>query len=190
MVSRGLFLCGLLLGGPSSVWASDHPMMCEASRGGTAPPMPATRSVRTSQPEPRLAELLGLGISRSSAFRELVEALDASDVIVYVSFASNPKLRSYLPHDVVAAGAHRYLRVVLNIKLTDREVIPVLAHELQHAWEVAQARDVGDAAGMITLFNRIGYPVLKGTQVRETDAALHVQQRVRAELASSDRCRD
>ena len=190
MVGRGLFLSGLLLGGPSSVWASDHQMMCEASRGGTAPAMPATRSVRTSQPEPRLAKLLGAGIARSHTFRELVEALDASDVIVYVSFASSPKLRSYLPHDVVAAGAHRYLRVVLSIKLTDREVIPVLAHELQHAWEVAQARDVRDAAGMITLFSQIGYPALKGTQVRETDGALRVQQRVKAELASSERCQD
>lgn len=149
---------------------------------------PMTRSVRTSHQEPRLAELLAVGISTSETFRGLVEALDASDVIVYVFFTSSPKLRSYLLHNIVVTGTYRYLRVVIDIKVKDREVIPLLAHELQHAMEVAQSRDVRDSAAMEDLFKRIGYPVVNRSQVRETDAAVRAEQRVTTELSSAARC--
>jgi hypothetical protein len=185
MVSRRLFLCGVLLGAPSWAWASGQNVACGVAAEGVVQTVRATQSVRSSQQDPRLAELVADGAANSPTLRRLIETLDASGVIVYVSFTSSPKLRSYLSHDLVATGAYRYLRVVISIKLTNREVTPVLAHELQHALEVAQARDVCDSAGMTALFNRVGYPALKGVQVRETDAALRVQQRVKAELASS-----
>ena len=188
MVGRVLLSCGLLLGGPLRVWASG-PTMCGESGTAVAMTMATTRSVRSRLEDPRLGELLRDGVAGSETLRRLVVALDASDVIVYVSFANNPKVRSYLAHDLVAAASFRYLHVVIGATLTDREGIAALAHELQHAMEVAQSPEVTDSAGITSLFRRIGYPTLKGAEVRETDAALRVQQRVKAELASPGGCR-
>jgi hypothetical protein len=112
----------------------------------------------------------------------LVAALDGSDVIVHVSFAHAPKLDGHLAHQLVDAGGRRYLRIVLAVRHSDRVLIPILAHELQHALEVAQAPDVRDAVALIGLYQRIGVPALKSATARETEQALRVQRQVRADL--------
>ena len=64
----------------------------------------------------------------------IVTALEASDVIVHVSFAHSPALNGYLTHQLSAAGSHRYLRVVLKARLSNRESIPVLLMSSSMRW--------------------------------------------------------
>jgi hypothetical protein len=185
MGRTGLFVCGLLLGVVPDTWAADP---CVKGRE-EAPAPPPSSNVRPTHDPSRLRELLASGLVRSATFRGLVASLDASDAIVHVSFESSPKLRSFLAHTMAATPSHRYLRVVISIRQSDEVAIPLLAHELQHVMEVVQSRHVVDAAGMTALFEQIGYPVLKGSDVRETEAALQVQRRVKAELSeSTGRC--
>jgi len=119
--------------------------------------------------------------SRSSAtFRQLVHDLEQSDIIVYVS------LSPHLPATdlgglqfVCARGRHRYLRVSVRPRLGPREFLATVAHELQHAREIAADRGVIDSESMAALYTRIGRPSCNGY---ETAAAIRVGDLVNREL--------
>src|SRR3954454_5158043 len=105
--------------------------------------------------EPRILALLDAGISRSPLFRGLVAALDDSDVIVYIEpKLARQNLGGYLRHHVVARGGYRYLRIVIEIQGSESRLIPVLAHELQHAIEIARSPAARDARQMQNVFER------------------------------------
>ena len=56
----------------------------------------------------RIAELIEIGLARSARFRQLIDSLNASDVIVYVDTKqTRPTLRGYLDHTVSSAGSVR-----------------------------------------------------------------------------------
>jgi hypothetical protein len=83
-------------------------------------------------------------------------------------------------------GRRSWLRIVLDewrLGHPDRE-ISAIAHELQHAIEVAEAPDVVDGASMARLFRRIGYVNVQTARVvvYETDATRRVGERVLKEL--------
>jgi hypothetical protein len=138
------------------------------------------RHVRAT--EPRILALIDAGISRSPVFRSLVAALDESDVIVYIE----PKilrqnLGGYLRHHIVAQGGYRYLRIVIEMQGSQGRLIPLLAHELQHALEIARSPAALDARRMQEVFERrdVG---CGGSTCFETLAALEVQSIVDKEL--------
>jgi hypothetical protein len=123
-----------------------------------------------------------LGMARSAIFRSLVESLRGSDLIVYASSeASMPTPIAGEIHFVSVAGTHRYLRVFVRADLSPWERAGMLAHELQHAIEIAAAADVHDAASMDALYERIGYDV--GIDRHETDAARRIGEQVLREMA-------
>jgi hypothetical protein len=178
MDRRTLVVCAVVFVAQAALAAADvHP-----SAGGSPTPLPPAGAIRSVNRDPRLAELLAHGMARSVTLQGLVASLEASDVIVYVSFAPTPARNGYLVHQITVAGPHRYLRVLLEARLSNREVIPLLAHELQHALEVAQSPHVRDREGIKALFERIGFPSLASAFVHETEEALRVQRRVRADL--------
>ena len=112
---------------------------------------------------------LQTGISRSATFRGLVETLDASDLIVDLSLQlGRPGLRGYLVHDIGITGENRYVRVILSVRMTDTELVAVLAHELQHAVEVARATHVRQGAQVRVLFEQIGISTRR-SRVLETE---------------------
>jgi hypothetical protein len=135
---------------------------------------------------PRIRAVVSAGLSRSQTFRELVAALDASDVIVYVEpKMSRNTLGGYLSHGVVATGRFRYLRISIDISGGPARVLSLLAHELQHALEVANAPDVRDADGLERLFSRTGVAFgCGGSDCYETRAARDIEVRVRDEWAA------
>jgi hypothetical protein len=139
--------------------------------------------VRSS--ESKHGQLIRHGYERSVTFRQLVDSLNASDVIVYVEAQPefNARTGGLLLHSVVSAGGHRYLRVKLRGGGGDG-TIAVLAHELQHAHEVAQARDVHDDEQMTALFARLDNRTCLRRACYETNAAQEVQGAVAAELAT------
>jgi hypothetical protein len=125
--------------------------------------------------------LIDRGIERSTTFRDLHTGLDDADVIVYVRFAP---CATGVPACLVWASADTNARRLL-IKI-DRfgrspdELAALLAHELQHAREVAAAPDVVDLPSFQKSFAAHGWKHGNGF---ETEQARRVTVTVAAELS-------
>lgn len=150
----------------------------------TAAHVPFERHVRAT--EPRILSLIATGVARSATFRTLVSRLDASDVVVYVEpKRTRAALGGFLVHRVVTAGGVRYLRVEIEPAGADGRIVPVLAHELQHAVEVAQSPQVRDGDSMERMFDQMSVSfACDGTGCSETQAAMNVEVAVRQEMKS------
>jgi hypothetical protein len=121
------------------------------------------------------------GVTRSQVIYSLVAQLQASDEVIYLSYtfpasSETPRARTQL---LSSAGGVRFLTIQINAGVEPNERLPLLAHELQHALEIAGARDVRTDADMKRLYQRIGLRV--GVGLYETAAARDVERRVRQE---------
>src|SRR5215475_6399013 len=134
--------------------------------------------VRSS--ESKINALINAGLTRSSTFRQLVETLDRSDVIVYVDpKLQRPPLGAYLVHNIVSAGGVRYLHIAIDVHGAEGRLVPLLAHELQHALEVADEPTVRDSESMDRLFERLAVEFgCGGTTCAETQAAKDIEATV------------
>ena len=114
------------------------------------------RPVRAT--ERRVQSLLARGMARSSTFTALMRALDHTDVIVYVEMNRGlpPTVAGRLLFATAAKDGPRYLRVQISEGGTINMQVAAIAHELQHALEVAHAPDVRDEAGLERFYVRIG----------------------------------
>jgi hypothetical protein len=141
--------------------------------------------VRTT--EAAISTLIESGMRQSPTFRRLVETLDGSDVIVSVGpKITRSALGGFLQFDVAATGGYRYLRIALEMQGTRKRLVPILAHELQHAVEVAQHPEVRNGTVMERLFARlaIGFGCTAANCV-ETSAAMEVEEAVQSELKAA-----
>jgi hypothetical protein len=130
------------------------------------------------------------GICRSNTFRELVSDLSRSDVLVFVQPAllSAPGVGGVLRF-VSATSTHRILVVLINLKTLGSNrlgAIAILAHELRHALEVADAPEIRS----IDAFNAYYRRHDNGYGTSDTRAARETGRTVRAELfrSSDDDC--
>jgi hypothetical protein len=145
---------------------------------------PSERHVRAT--EPKILSLIDAGLSHSATFRRLVATLNESDVIVYV----DPKLTrqalgGYLAHNIVAQGDYRYLHIAVETQGAERRLVSLLAHELQHAIEVAQTPDARDAESLERMFVQLAVKFgCGGTTCYETQAAKDIERIVLKELKS------
>lgn len=130
----------------------------------------------------RITHAIADGLRRSSTFTGLVLALNRSDVIVYIETA--PGLpASIAGRMLIVAGPsnQRYLRIQIAGRIRGNELIALLAHELQHALEVAESPAVRDEPSLIALYEAIGSPG-SATHRYDTIAAQDTGRRVRLEL--------
>jgi hypothetical protein len=131
--------------------------------------------------------ILDEGVRRSATIEDLIEQLRQYHVIVYV------EVRAEYMHDrgatsvLSATDDWRMLRVSLSDRIDPGTRLVILGHELYHALEIARDASVRDAASFKTYFNRIGFPL--GENSFETEAAMAIEARVRAELSRSGRSR-
>lgn len=128
--------------------------------------------------------LLKEGVARSVVFKELVRTLEQSDIIVYVQTGA-----CRTPGQLVFAAApsnRRYLRILIRVPGRDAVLIAWLAHELQHAAEIASAPEVTDQRSLLHFYQRIG-SVDQGAGVAETGRAQEVWRAVLEEVSSSRR---
>jgi hypothetical protein len=102
----------------------------------------------------RAAATLREGLMRSATLRELVGALEASDLVVYVG-VTQMETPGRLNFMAVSVGT-RFVRISLDFRVMEPFMIGCLGHELQHALEIAAAPDVRDQAGVERLYQRIG----------------------------------
>src|SRR5436189_4442 len=113
----------------------------------------AFRRVRAA--DNHVKRLLEEGLKRSVTFGDLVAAVNASDVIVYIQRVDRlgPTIAGQLMI-VPVPNAQRYLRIQILNHLSPEESIALIGHELRHALEVAAAPDVRDQQGLIDLYER------------------------------------
>ena len=127
------------------------------------------------------------GLRQSPSFRELVERLQRSDVVVYVDedYFQSKALAGQLSF-LTRAGGYRYVRVRLQWRSHDSQQIATLAHELQHALEIAGRPDIVDHESMARAFADFGHqrpPGSGAVESFETTAAMDAGDRVWRELA-------
>jgi len=113
----------------------------------------ARRQIRTT--DARLRMLLHVGLRTSPTLRALVERLQASDVVVYLRCDGDMPTDGRLTF-VSSAGGYRYV-VVRMARLSDARQIAIMAHELRHAVEIADAPDIVDGPSLVRAYQRIGY---------------------------------
>jgi hypothetical protein len=138
--------------------------------------------------DPAIQSLIDYGIARSATFRSLIATLADTDVIVYVESKILPNgLIGSTSHRIVLGGAHRFVRLSISPHGTDKRRTMVIAHELQHAIEIAHASEVGRSQSADQMLARIGFPVACGRPgCFETMAAIAVENRVQDELSAAD----
>jgi hypothetical protein len=138
------------------------------------------RRVRVT--EPRLQSMMAEGLNRSKTFASLVTSLNRTDVIVYIEAVMVlPKGTMGRLAMMPRAGAFRYLRIQIRTDLSRREAISLIGHELQHALEIADAREVRDSGALIRLYERIGHES-NGEHAYDTEAAQDMGRIVSREL--------
>ncbi len=105
----------------------------------------------------RVRALLDEGVRRSSTFARLLDAVAATDIIVYIQ-PVNRLAASITGQLVLLPGTQtqRYLRIQILDRLSPDETIALIGHELRHVLEVAAAPDVRDQAALSELYKRIG----------------------------------
>lgn len=125
--------------------------------------------------------LLEQGRLRSPTVARLLAALDQSDVYVHVrtGFLRAPGMLQF----VATTRGGRFLRITVTVPDADVVLIAALAHELQHALEVASAPAVTDNASLLRYYERHGQRIASGEYC--TCEAQKTNGIVRYELAVS-----
>jgi hypothetical protein len=138
-----------------------------------------------------LIALIRKGYERSVTFRELVDRIQQSNVIVFVQpgLCAGGRIRSCLVG--VAGSPHdRHVRIRLDPQHTiENGLIAAAAHELQHAVEVTEHPDVVDGRGLKALYRRIasGRCGQGLSEECETERALLTERTVYLQLQESER---
>ena len=140
--------------------------------GAPAPQGPAMPRVRAENPV--LSAAIVQGAERSKTFSRLIEAMNATDGLVYVlEGRCGQGVRACLHMSVELAGENRLLRILVTPRRAPGcELIASIGHELQHALEALSDPNVRTSSGLSSFFHRIG---LKGRPHRfETREAIRV----------------
>ena len=122
----------------------------------TAADQTGMRRVRAENP--LLSDAITQGVSRSTTFRRLIEAIDATDGLVYVlDGRCGQGVRACLHMSLELSGGNRLLRIIVNPRRAPGcELLVSIAHELQHALEALSNPSVRTAFGLSSFFHQIG----------------------------------
>jgi hypothetical protein len=130
-------------------------------------------------------EVLADAREHCPTIRQLIHDLDQSDVVAYLVVTPFMKLATADTRFLSAAGGFRYVVMTVNA-LNDTETRAAwLAHELQHALEVAHAPEVTDTASLEALYRRIGRPASDNGW--ETEEAVQTGHMAELEYAAAPR---
>ena len=138
-------------------------------------PMPHVRSSNSD-----LTSLIEQAGQRSATFRGLLDTINASDSIVFVEAGDCGHGVRACFVSVAASGAYRYMRVVVDTRKADWDLMGSIGHELRHTIEVIGAPRVRDNVSKHFFYEQIG---TRGTATaRETQVAVDAGNTVRAEV--------
>lgn len=88
-----------------------------------------------------------------------------------------------------AAGGYRYVRILIRYGCRRDLSVALLAHELQHALEIAGAAEIVDAESMAAFYRRTGMRTCPDAafECYETENARKIGEIVLVELGKTDR---
>lgn len=140
-----------------------------------------------------LSSVLAESIEQSDVVGKLVDAIEASDLVVYLTRGDCP---SGIPSCLMVSGTGpgvRYIRINFPMPFGlgrpgtwSRDALSIaLAHELQHAAEIAQWPDVIDGRSLRAAYLRSGLD--RGGRHLDTDAAIAAGEARRLELRHGNR---
>lgn len=142
----------------------------------------ASHITRVRAATPKAAAVLKAGVARSATVARLIETLEQSDLYVYVetTFLHVPGQLRF----AIATPQARFLRITLNVPEAEDRLIAWLAHELQHAIEVAQAPEVTSPGTLAQFYSVHGERVSAEGQC--TRAAQRITTLVLAEVGAAE----
>jgi hypothetical protein len=130
--------------------------------------------------------LIAYGSARSETFRTLLRRLEQSDVVVYVDVGAGlPTGAHGLTRFVGASAGRRYVHVWITARYSYPVMVALLAHELHHAVELADAPHVRTQADVRAHYRAAGVRVAGNCYDSET--AIAIGQIVRREVLSKPR---
>jgi hypothetical protein len=139
--------------------------------GAVIPPL-----LRVRAPRPDIAVIIRDASERSSTFRQLLARIDATDGLVFVDDGTcGHSVRACLSLSVKVAGPNRLLRITVDARRRDWQLMADIGHELQHAIELLSDPHVTDFSSAYAFFAREGRT---GKDRFETPAALQAGDRV------------
>ena len=129
-------------------------IVCSAAGERAASAADASR-VRSS--DTAILSLVREGADRSATFSMLVDRVEHSNGIVYVEFGycAFGHLNACVLPLIASPHGDRYLRILVTPDKTRRshdQLLALIAHELRHALEVFDDRDVVDVATMTAMY--------------------------------------
>ena len=132
--------------------------------------------------------LVRQGIRRSSTLSNIAAEIEASDVRVLALVVEEPGPWRGFTRFIAAANGVRILSVAVNPRLPLVEQLAALAHELQHAAEIADNPSIVDETSLAREYERIGYRShsVHGSAF-DTKEAVDVGRRVIDELETRSR---
>jgi len=138
------------------------------------------------RPEVMLRPLVEQAAERSPSIRELIDRIEASDLIVYVrmrQFAQSDLNGRVALLSAMPAG-QRFLVIELACGRADVVTLSTLGHELYHAVEIADEPSIVDAGGLAAFYARVGSRTgdVQGHLTFESRGAEQMGVRVRREL--------
>ena len=148
---------------------------------GAAGTPAALVNARIRAEDPRLAALIRQAIDQSATFRSLVEAIQATNGVVYVTRGrcGNHDVSACLLLWMTVAGPDRMLRVIVDDRRrSEVDTMASIGHELRHVLEVLTESNITTGVGMFNFYRHSGgVPA-----VFETDAAIAAGHAVYNEL--------
>jgi hypothetical protein len=169
------------------------PLLAIALVVAAAPPPVQAGGERRDLPRLRpldgdLRALVQLGLEVSPSLRALAQRLERSDVVVYLRGARlATRMDGQLTFLSSAAGL-RYVVVEIAWDRAEVRRLATLAHELQHAVEIAEHPAIVDPASLAREFGRFGVQretMRGGWQAFDTAAAIDVGHRVWREVTGA-----
>ena len=133
-----------------------------------------------------IATMIQHATERSRTFSDLVQAISATDGIVYVEVGTCGHGRQSCFVNVTKAGPNRMLWVMLNVRGIDCDLMGLIGHELQHTVEVLGDPQVTGFAAMYNFYSREADP--GHSFPFETDGAKRAGDAVRAEVRQKNGC--
>jgi hypothetical protein len=136
-----------------------------------------------------LGKLIADGVRLSPTFAAMVDELERSDVIVHINAVADMKDGLQGSTQLIPAAGQRYVRIDVRTPRPPRELLSTIAHELQHALEIARAPDVRSPDAMRMLYQRIGSHGANAHTYDTADARA-AGRRVWQELLSAEQAQD
>ena len=138
---------------------------------------------RVRSSDPVIASLIATGVARSPRFRRIIEAIDATNGLVYVEPGKCRNRVRACVEGMSTTRTHRIVLVRIRPDAPEWEIVATIAHELQHALEILSDPAVTTSRAMYLFYLRQGPNRFSGGF--ETDAAIDAGEAVLKELKRS-----